>query len=97
MASEHQEFASAQKIIQETSQWEANDWLFRIATAPVALVTAFPQMSSAMAVINDSFDGWPLHFYTVGFVEYLEFFGILLVYRFYFKTKEAILVPDSIN
>ena len=85
----------AQKITQEISKWSISDWGFALVAAPIALVTSFPQMSSAVAIMNESFGGWPLHFYTVGFVECLEFLGILLVYRFYFKTKQLDLIYGS--
>ena len=52
--------------------------------APVVFVTAFPQMSAAIASIDQSLDGWLMHFYTVGFVEYLELLGILIFYRISF-------------
>lgn len=42
----------------------------------------FPLFAGAFAIINDLFDGWILHFYTVVFIEELEIFGILLFFRF---------------
>ena len=54
----------------------------------LAIFIAFPQLSAVLAVLNESFDGWILHFYTVAFVEYLEMFGILIYFR-YFIIKNA--------
>jgi hypothetical protein len=34
-------------------------------------------------------DGWLMHFYTVGFVEYLELMGILIYYKISFKRKAS--------
>ncbi len=45
-------------------------------------VFEFPLFAGAFAIINDLFDGWILHFYTVVFIEQLEIFGILLFFRF---------------
>ena len=54
----------------------------------------FPMFSAALAIINDIFDGWILHFYTVAFVENLEVLLIMIVFklyimknRFYSKTN----------
>ncbi|MGY5152312.1 MAG: hypothetical protein ACW9XA_08595 [Candidatus Nitrosopumilus sp. bin_6a] len=64
-----------------------SDWIFGTLMAPIGFVTAFPQMSAAMASIDQSMDGWLMHFYTVGFVEYLELVGILLYYRISYRGK----------
>ncbi len=55
-----------------------------------AFIFEFPLFAGAMAIINDVFDGWILHFYTVAFSEQLEIFGILLFFRFT-KTKTSII------
>jgi preprotein translocase subunit SecG len=83
----NQEIDTPERLIQHTNEWEANDWFAGLIAAPVAFVTAFPQMSAVIASIDGTLDGWLLHFYTVGFVEYAEFLGILLLYRFVIKTK----------
>ena len=82
-----QEIDNPEKIMEQTSEWTSNDWFYGFITAPVAFVTAFPQMSAVIASIDGALDGWLMHFYTVGFVEYSEFLGILLAYRFVIKTK----------
>ncbi|MFQ5781490.1 MAG: hypothetical protein ACE5GR_00375 [Nitrosopumilus sp.] len=46
-------------------------------------------MSVTIASIDQKLDGWLMHFYTVGFVEYLELLGILIFYKISFKTKKA--------
>lgn len=64
-----------------------SDWIFGAVMAPVGFVTAFPQMSAAIASIDHRMDGWLMHFYTVGFIEYLELMGILIYYKISFKRK----------
>ena len=64
-----------------------SDWVFGAVMAPVGFVTAFPQMSAAIASIDHRMDGWLMHVYTVGFVEYLELMGILIYYKISFKRK----------
>lgn len=56
---------------------------------PSAFLTIFPEMSVTIASIDQKLDGWLMHFYTVGFVEYLELLGILIFYKISFKTKKA--------
>lgn len=82
-----QEIDHPEKIMMHTNEWNAYDWLYGFAVAPLAFVTAFPQMSAVIASIDAALNGWLLHFYTVGFVEYAEFLGILLTCRFVIKTK----------
>lgn len=50
----------------------------------------FHLFAGALAIINDVFDGWILHFYTVAFIEQLEIFGILFFFRFT-KPKTPII------
>ena len=64
-------------------------------TTPIAFITAFPQMSAIIASIDERFDGWLLHFYTVGFVEYLELLGILIFYKITIKRKGCIDHSES--
>ena len=78
---------SSEQILESAKELEASDWVVAFLMVPVALLTAFPQMSAAIASIDQSLDGWILHFYTVGFVEYLELFGILMYYRISFRKK----------
>ncbi len=84
-----QEIKSPEYLIEQTNEWTANDWFYGFIVAPSALITAFPQMSAIIASIDSSLDGWLMHFYTVGFVEYVEFLGILVLYRFVVKTKSV--------
>lgn len=78
---------NSEQLLEVYKGWDASDWFLGFLMAPVGFLTAFPQMSSAMASIDHSMDGWILHFYTVGFVEYLELFGIFIFYRISFKRK----------
>jgi len=52
-------------------------------------------MSAIIASIDSSLDGWLMHFYTVGFVEYPEFLGILVLYRSLIKTKPVKEIRNS--
>lgn len=76
-----------EQILELTKKWEASDWIVGFLMVPVTFLTAFPQMSAGIASIDRSLDGWLLHFYTVGFIEYLELFGILIYYKISFRKK----------
>jgi hypothetical protein len=92
---EHEEFSEPEQILKKVDEMQAQDWLYGIIGMFLAIFFAFPQLSAVLAVLNDSLDGWVLHFYTVAFVEYLELFGILLYFRFsLFKKNTA---QSSIN
>ena len=86
---ENEEFTNPEAILEKTEQLEAQDWILGVLGLFLAIFIAFPQLSAVLAVLNDSLDGWVLHFYTVGFVEYLELFGILLYYRFSLYSKKS--------
>jgi len=79
--------ASETMVLKQTEQWKADDWANGFLVAPIAFVTAFPQMSAAIASIDEATDGWLMHFYTVGFIEYVEILGILLFYKIVYKKK----------
>ena len=78
---------SAEQILESVNDLDASDWAIRFLMAPVMFITAFPQMSASIASVDQSLDGWLMHFYTVGFVEYLELLGILIYYRISFRRK----------
>lgn len=80
---EHEELSQPDSLIAQSEEFEAQDWAFGIIGLIIAVFFAFPQVAAVFAVLNQTFDGWILHFYTVAFVEYLEFFGILIFYRFF--------------
>ena len=86
---EHEEFANPEEIMKKTEQLDAKDWIFGVLGLFLAVFIAFPQLSAVLAVLNDSFQGWILHFYTVAFVEYLELFGILIFFRFSLSRKDS--------
>lgn len=77
-------------LIESAKNMTPSDWIFGTLMAPVGFVTAFPQMSAAMASIDYRLDGWLMHFYTVGFVEYLELVGILLYYKISYRRKSSL-------
>jgi len=76
-----------EQIIELTNEWEAFDWIVGFLMVPVMFITAFPQMSAGIASVDQSLNGWLMHFYTVGFIEYLELFGILIYYKISFRKK----------
>ena len=78
---------NSEKILESTKELDMMDWLIAFLRVPGAFLTVFPQMSAAIASIDQSLDGWLLHFYTVGFVEYLELFGIFIYYKISFRKK----------
>ena len=78
---EHEEFSDKDKILAKAEQITAQDWINGFVGMIIAVFVAFPQLAAVFAVLDDSTDGWVLHFYTVAFVEYLEMFGILIYYR----------------
>lgn len=86
---EHEEFTDPQEIFKKTEQLDAQDWIIGVMGLFLAVFIAFPQLSAVLAVLNDSFDGWILHFYTVAFVEYLELFGILIYFRYTLFSKKS--------
>ena len=86
---EHEEFKNPEEILKKTEQLEAQDWIFGVLGLFLAIFIAFPQLSAVLAVLNESFDGWILHFYTVAFVEYLELFGILIYFRYSLFSKKS--------
>ena len=89
--------SSEQQVLEKANDLDTSDWLMGFLYAPVAFVTAFPQMSAAIASIDQSLDGWLMHFYTVGFVEYVELLGILIFYKVSFWKKNSLLSIPSVN
>ncbi len=83
----HPMINSSEQVLEMTNEMTLADWIIGFLLAPTALLTEFPKMSTAIASIDQSLDGWLMHFYTVGFVEYLELLGILIFYRISFKRK----------
>ncbi|MBS1268749.1 MAG: hypothetical protein MAG458_01483 [Nitrosopumilus sp.] len=55
-----------------------------ILSVPSTMVNSFPIYSASMAIVDDAFDGWLIHMYTVGLAESIEIIGIMLFYRFVF-------------
>ena len=78
---------SAERVLDSANNLEPSDWIMGFLMAPVMFLTAFPQMSASIASIDQSLDGWLMHFYTVGFVEYVELLGILIFYKISFRKK----------
>ncbi len=87
--------SSAEQILEPTNSWNANDWFNSFLMTPTAFLTAFPQMSATIASIDQRLDGWLLHFYTVGFVEYLELLGMLIFSKMTLRSKSTTHVLSS--
>ena len=82
-----------EQIVEQAKELTHYDWFIGFINTPAAFITTFPQMSAIIASIDERFDGWLLHFYTVGFVEYLELLGILMFYRFTGKKNKLSNLP----
>lgn len=81
---------SDKNILMEKSQdLRIQDWVSGLIGLMFAVFFAFPKVAAVFAVLNDLFNGWLLHFYTVAFVEYVELFAILLFHRFTFNQKNT--------
>ena len=80
-------------VLEVTKDWTAVDWMKGYSMGVVSMITDFPAMSAAIASIDESTDGWLLHFYTVGFVEYIELLGILIFYRIPVWNKLVSKIP----
>ena len=78
---------SHEQILELMSDVTPYEWLLSIVMFPFIFVTEFPMISALFATVDEKTDGWFLHFYTVGFVEYIEVLGILIFYRISFRKK----------
>ncbi len=83
------EFSDKGLLLEKSKEIKPEEWVYGIVGLILAVFFAFPQLAAVLSILNDTFDGWILHFYTVGFVEYLELFAILLIHRFTFNHKSA--------
>jgi len=61
--------------------------LLALIMIPYLFVVEFGYFAGLWAIENDLTDGYLLHLATVGFVETLEFFGVLMFYRFTLRGK----------
>jgi hypothetical protein len=86
---ENEDFSDARQILAKAEKISFQEWVNGFIGMILAIFFAFPQLAAVFAVLNDSSDGWVLHFYTVAFVEYMELFGILLLFRFTMVDKKA--------
>ena len=95
LIAEHNELTQPEKLWAQTEKIGFSEWVYGFIGLFLAVFFAFPQVAAVFAVLNEAFDGWVLHFYTVGFVEYLELFGILLYHRFAFRKNSSNISLDS--
>lgn len=70
-----------QQMLVESKKMTPQDWITGFAGFVLAIFFAFPQISALLAILNEMYNGWLLHFYTVALVETLEMTGILIFYR----------------
>jgi len=61
--------------------------LLALILIPYLLIVEFPYFAGLWAIENDYTNGFLLHLATVAFVETLEFFGVLMFYRFTLRKK----------
>ena len=90
LISQHEEFSNPEQILAKAEEITIMDWINGFIGMFLAIFFAFPQLAAVFAVLDESSQGWIMHFYTVAFVEYIELFGILLLYRFSFLKKSTI-------
>lgn len=76
------------KMLVEAKKMTPQDWIGGFAGFVLAIFLAFPQISALLAILNQMYGGWLLHFYTVALVETLEMAGILIFYRFTLNGKQ---------
>jgi len=89
LLAQNQEFSDSKQILAMAKNVTIQEWINGFIGMILAVFFAFPELAAVFAVLNDSSQGWVLHFYTVAFVEYIEIFGILLFYRFYLPKKNS--------
>ena len=70
-----------QKMLTESKKMTPQDWIIGFVGFVLAVFFAFPQIAALLAILNEMYYGWLLHFYTVALVETLEMAGILIFYR----------------
>ena len=87
LLAQNQEFSDSEQLLALAKEVSIQDWINGFIGLILAVFFAFPQLAAVFAVLNESSQGWVLHFYTIALVEYLELFGILLLYRFYLPKK----------
>jgi len=85
------------QVLEITKDWTPIDWVNAYFMGILGVVTDFPAMSAAIASVDQASDGWLLHVYTVGFVEYLELLGILILSRMSFWRKHTFHNFDTIH
>jgi hypothetical protein len=90
LISQHAEFSDPELILAKAEEITIQDWIYGFVGMFLAIFFAFPQLAAVFAVLNESSHGWIMHFYTVAFVEYIELFGILLLYRFSLQKNSTI-------
>ena len=74
-------------VMEQVQEITLEQLLLGILLSFLAFVLEFPKYSAATAIIDEVFDGWLLHFYTVAFVENLEILLMMVFFRNYTKIN----------
>lgn len=86
------EIKDAEKLLQQTKNISLIELVYGLMAMLLAVFFAFPQIAVVFAILNDTFSGWILHFYTVGFVECIELLGILIFHRLFSKKPSQHII-----
>ncbi|MGQ0795020.1 MAG: hypothetical protein ACT4N5_02395 [Nitrosopumilaceae archaeon] len=76
-----------EKMLAESKKMTPQDWFMGFVGFLVGIFFAYPTIAALLAILNEMYDGWLLHFYTVALVETLEMTGILIFYRITFARE----------
>ncbi len=86
------EIKDAEKLLQQTKNISVIELVYGLMAMLLAVFFAFPQIAVVFAILNDTFSGWILHFYTVGFVECIALLGILTFHRLFSKKPSQHII-----
>lgn len=81
IVSENKELTDPEHLLSQAERITIQKLIISLFTLFISFFISFPQVAVIFAILNDTFDGWILHFYTVAFVECFELFGILLFHK----------------
>jgi hypothetical protein len=70
-----------EKMLAESKKMTPQDWFMGFVGFLLGIFFAYPTIAALLAILNETYNGWLLHFYTVALVETLEMTGILIFYR----------------
>lgn len=85
-----EDLTTKDRLMERAKNISALEWLGSLLLLVFAFVFAFPQVASAFSIVNDMSSGWLIHFQMVALVEQLEFFGLLLYFRFSYRNMKEV-------